>query len=88
MSHIVYTSNGEKLRKRDIVDDLKEFIQRYEFYDDEVHRLWKDYEELEAENKRLKEMNTSLLLSISNKVWLEINHRLKPNHRRWRNRRW
>ncbi|MGC6552001.1 hypothetical protein ACPC58_01815 [Streptococcus sp. VTCC 12905] len=42
MSHVEILSSGEKIRKRDVVDDLKEFIKRYEFYDDECHRPRKE----------------------------------------------
>ena len=72
MSHVEVLPGGQKIRKRDVVDDLKEFIARYEFYDDEVHRLWNDYEELEAENERLKERNKSLSLALGEVTWREL----------------
>ncbi|NQN50357.1 hypothetical protein HPA16_08400 [Streptococcus suis] len=82
------------MRKRDIVDDLKEFIKRYEFYDDECHRLWKDYEELEAkyekvviENETLKDKCVDPMLENADYVWDEIARetaKKKTNKRRWR----
>lgn len=94
MSHVEILSSGEKIRKRDIVDDLKEFIKRYEFYDDECHRLWKDYEELEAkyekvviENETLKDKCVDPMLENADYVWDEIARetaKKKTNKRRWR----
>ncbi|WP_394468077.1 hypothetical protein PO908_02860 [Streptococcus anginosus] len=39
MSHIETLRSGVQVAKRDVVDDLKEVIKRYEFYQDEVQRL-------------------------------------------------
>ena len=94
MSHVEILSSGEKIRKHDVVDDLKEFIKRYEFYDDECHRLWKDYEELEAkhekvvaENETLKDKCVDLMLENADYVWDEIARetaKKRANSRKWR----
>ena len=94
MSHVEIISSGEKIRKRDVVDDLKEFINLYEFYDDECHRLWKDYEELEAkhekvvaENESLKDKCVDLMLENADYVWDEMARetaKKRANTRKWR----
>ncbi|HFU4509258.1 TPA: hypothetical protein ACGPA8_000220 [Streptococcus suis] len=96
MSHVEILSSGEKIRKRDVVDDLKEFIKRCEFYDDECHRLWKDYEELEAkhekavaENESLKDKCVDLMLENADYVWDEMARetaKKRANTRKWRAR--
>ena len=48
------TSNGIEVAKRDIIDDLKDVINRYEFYQDEVRRCYHDMEEYEAKIKHGK----------------------------------
>ena len=94
MSHVEMLQSGEKIRKHDVVDDLKEFIKRYEFYDDECHRLWKDYEELEAkhekvvaENESLKDKCVDLMLKNADHVWDEMARetaKKRANTRKWR----
>lgn len=89
MSHIHYEADGTKVRKRDIVDDLKEMIDRYEFYDEEVHRLWKDYEEVEAENQRLRDTCIKLLLENMDHEWEQLvkdEATKRANTRKWRAR--
>ena len=62
--------------------------------DDECHRLWKDYEELEAkhekvvaENESLKDKCVDLMLENADYVWDEIARETankRANTRRWR----
>ena len=93
MSHVEILSSVEKIRKHDVVDDFKEFIKRYEFYEDECHRLWKDYEELEAkhekvvaENESLKDKCVDLMLENADYVWNEMARetaKKRANVRKW-----
>ena len=92
MSHVKILADGTSVRQRDIVDDLKDFIKRYEFYEDEVHKLWKDYEELEVENENLKVENArlkndkqDLLYALSNSIWhsMKLEPRLRASRRKW-----
>lgn len=68
------TSNGIEVAKRDIIDDLKDVINRYEFYRDEVRRCYYDMEEYEAKIDLLETQKMDLVEALANKTWKDMRH--------------
>ncbi|MEI4302696.1 hypothetical protein V9664_09550 [Streptococcus suis] len=57
MSRIVNFGNGITARQRDVIDDFKDAIERYEFLENENERLIKDRQEQEKKIDFLKQQN-------------------------------
>lgn len=61
-----------EVAKRDIIDDLKDVINRYEFYRDEVRRCYYDMEEYEAKIDLLETQKMDLVEALANKTWQDM----------------
>lgn len=75
-----------KICKRGVVYDLKDIIDENDFFEEEVHRLCKDYKELETENERLKTVCVNLLLENMDYQWdnmCRVTADHKANRRKW-----
>ncbi|HEM4064104.1 TPA: hypothetical protein U1W16_000857 [Streptococcus suis] len=87
MSRIVNFGNGITARQRDVIDDLKDAIKRYEFLENENERLIKDQQEQEKKVDFLKQQNHQLFAVIGRQVWehvLSSAMSKKGNRRKWR----
>ncbi|CYU40705.1 Uncharacterised protein [Streptococcus suis] len=87
MSRIVNFGNGITARQRDVIDDLKDAIKRYEFLENENERLIKDQQEQEKKIDFLKQQNHQLFAAIGRQVWEQISSSAmsrKANRRKWR----
>ena len=80
------TSNGIEVAKRDIIDDLKDVINRYEFYRDEVRRCYYYMEEYEAKIDLLETQKMDLVEALANKTWQDMRHAAfkRRQARKWR----
>ena len=80
------TSNGIEVAKRDIIDDLKDVINRYEFYRDEVRRCYYDMEEYEAKIDLLETQKMDLVETLANKTWQDMRQTAfkRRQARKWR----
>ncbi|HEM3702185.1 TPA: hypothetical protein U1D11_000655 [Streptococcus suis] len=89
MSRIVNFGNGITARQRDVIDDLKDAIERYEFLENENERLIKDRHEQEERIDFLKQQNHQLFAAIGRQVWEQVLSSAmsrKENRRKWRAR--
>ncbi len=86
MSHIETLRSGIQVTKRDVVDDLKEVIKRYEFYQDEVQRCYHDMEEYEAKIDLLETQKANLIEALANKTWQDMRQTAfyRRQARKWR----
>lgn len=86
--HYTKTSNGIEVAKRDIIDDLKDVINRYEFYQDEVRRCYHDMEEYEAKIDLLETQKMDLVEALANKTWQDMRQTAfrRRQARKWRAR--
>lgn len=86
MSHIEILSNGTSVRRRDIVDDLKDMVRRYEFFEDENSRLTKEWQDQNQQIERLKVQNMQLMVALGRQVWKQMASSAmsqKANKRKW-----
>ncbi|HEM5432343.1 TPA: hypothetical protein U1578_001387 [Streptococcus suis] len=87
MSRIVNLGNGITARKRDVIDDLKDAIERYEFLENENERLTKDRQKQEKKIDFLKQQNHQLFAAIGRQVWEQVLSSAmsrKESRRKWR----
>ncbi|HFI0238338.1 TPA: hypothetical protein ACGPBH_001107 [Streptococcus suis] len=75
--------------ERDVIDDLKDVIKRYDFLAIENERLTKDWHEQYEKINFLKQQNLQLFAAIGRQVWEQgVSSAMsrKANIRKWRAR--